>query len=159
MQDLQRVTQKGQATNFGVAPDKDAERTYLPAPDSLRGKLILFDRGYTCYEYCSTVKAAGGDFIGRVKDKSFNPHHPEVLPRLPQQENTRSEATEGSGPAKEQRRSSDRGQGHAREGSSASPGALLRRPQRRPHLPSHVSFAARVSSGNCGVPLPSPLAS
>jgi hypothetical protein len=39
---------KGQATNFGVAPDKDAERTYLPAPDSLRGKLILFDRGYTC---------------------------------------------------------------------------------------------------------------
>ena len=64
---------KGQARNFGVAPDKDAERTYLPAPDSLRGMLILFDRGYTCYEYGSTVKAAGGDFIGRVKDKSFNP--------------------------------------------------------------------------------------
>ena len=64
---------KGQATEFGVAPDKDPERTYLPKPDSLRGKLILFDRGYTCYEYGSAVKAAGGDFIGRVKDKNFNP--------------------------------------------------------------------------------------
>jgi hypothetical protein len=64
---------KGQATSIGVAPDKDAERTYLPEADSLRGKLILFDRGYTCYEYGSAVKAAGGDFIGRAKDKNFNP--------------------------------------------------------------------------------------
>ena len=64
---------KGQATRFGVAPDKDPERTYLPEAASLRAKLILFDRGYTCYEYGSAVKAAGGDFIGRVKDKNFNP--------------------------------------------------------------------------------------
>jgi len=64
---------RGQATNIAVAPDKDAERTYLPAADSLRGKLILFDRGYTSYEYGSAVKAAGGDFIGRVRDKNFNP--------------------------------------------------------------------------------------
>lgn len=64
---------KGQAIDFGVAPDRDPERTYLPKADSLRGKLILFDRGYTCYEYGSAVKAAAGDFIGRAKDKSFNP--------------------------------------------------------------------------------------
>ncbi len=64
---------KGQAIDFGVAPDRDSERTYLPDADSLRGKLILFDRGYTCYEYGSTVKAAGGDSIGRAKDKNFNP--------------------------------------------------------------------------------------
>jgi len=64
---------KAQAIAFGVAPDKDPERTYLPEPASLRGQLILFDRGYTCYEYGSAVKSAGGDFIGRAKDKNFNP--------------------------------------------------------------------------------------
>ena len=64
---------KAQAIDFGVAADKDPERTYLPEAASLREMLILFDRGYTCYEYGSAVKAAGGDFIGRAKDKSFNP--------------------------------------------------------------------------------------
>ena len=64
---------KAQAIAISVAADKDAERTYLPDPASLRGQLILFDRGYTCYEYGSAVKAAGGDFIGRAKDKNFNP--------------------------------------------------------------------------------------
>lgn len=64
---------KAQAISFGVAPDREAERAYLPEAASLRGKLILFDRGYTCYEYGSEVKAAGGDFIGRAKDKNFNP--------------------------------------------------------------------------------------
>lgn len=64
---------KAQAIDFGVAPDRDPERTYLPDAASLREKLILFDRGYTCYEYGSAVKAAGGDFIGRAKDKKFNP--------------------------------------------------------------------------------------
>jgi hypothetical protein len=64
---------QAQAVEIGLSPDKDAERTYLPDPVSLKGKLILFDRGYTCYEYGTAVKVAGGDFIGRAKDKNFNP--------------------------------------------------------------------------------------
>jgi len=64
---------QGQAQKIGIAPDRDAERAYLPAPESLRGKLILHDRGYTSYEYGAAVRDAGGDFIGRVRDKNFNP--------------------------------------------------------------------------------------
>ena len=64
---------QAQAVNIGLSADKDSERTYLPDPTSLQRKLILFDRGYTCYEYGAAVKEAGGDFIGRAKDKKFNP--------------------------------------------------------------------------------------
>jgi hypothetical protein len=64
---------EGQANCIAVAPDKEAERPFLPTPEEVRGKLLLADRGYTCYEYCDAVKSEGGDFIGRVRDKNFNP--------------------------------------------------------------------------------------
>jgi hypothetical protein len=64
---------EGQPTAISVAADKEAERDFLPEPEELAGKLILGDRGYTCYEYPTRVKAAGGDFIGRMSHKSFNP--------------------------------------------------------------------------------------
>ena len=64
---------EGQPVAISVAPDSEAERHYLPEPEELSGKLILGDRGYSCYEYAAQVKEAGGDYLGRVSDKSFNP--------------------------------------------------------------------------------------
>ena len=63
----------GQATRIAIAPDKEAERPFLPKPEELKGKLLLQDRGYTSYEIVAAVKAAGGDVIGRAKDKNLNP--------------------------------------------------------------------------------------
>lgn len=50
-----------------LAPDKDAERDFLPAPRELTGKLLLADRGYPSLEYFEQVIAAGGYFLMRSK--------------------------------------------------------------------------------------------
>ncbi|MDP3937609.1 MAG: IS4 family transposase [Deltaproteobacteria bacterium] len=50
-----------------VAPDKEAEQHFLPAPESLRGKLFLADRGYQNRAYWEKVQAAGGFFLVRGK--------------------------------------------------------------------------------------------
>lgn len=63
----------GQPVGIAVAPDCETERDFLPEPEELRGKLVLGDKGYTSYEYPTRVKAAGGDFLGRMSHKSFNP--------------------------------------------------------------------------------------
>ena len=49
-----------------VAPDKDAERPFLPAPDTLAGCLLLADRGYPAVPYFTAVEAHGGAFIVRL---------------------------------------------------------------------------------------------
>ena len=58
---------------MAVAPDSETERDFLPEPEEVSGKLILGDKGYTSYEYPARVKAAGGDFLGRMSHKAFNP--------------------------------------------------------------------------------------
>ncbi len=63
----------GQATRIAIAPDKEPERPFLPKPEELKGKLLLQDRGYASYEFVAAVKTAGGDVIGRSKDKNLNP--------------------------------------------------------------------------------------
>lgn len=56
-----------QAIQVHVAPDADGERQFLPAPDTLRRKLLLADRGYMDIDYCRRVHHAGGSFIVRFK--------------------------------------------------------------------------------------------
>ncbi|MCZ6793102.1 MAG: IS4 family transposase [Planctomycetota bacterium] len=63
----------GQPIAVAVAPDSETERDFLPEPEEVAGKLILGDKGYTSYEYPARVKAAGGDFLGRMSHKAFNP--------------------------------------------------------------------------------------
>jgi hypothetical protein len=55
-----------------VAPDKDPERKFLPAAKSLKGKLLLADRGYQSLAYWEEVQAAGGYFLMRGKS-DLNP--------------------------------------------------------------------------------------
>lgn len=55
-----------------LAPDTEGERQFLPAPESLLGKLVMADRGYEDTAYCRDVAAAGGSFIIRFKG-SLNP--------------------------------------------------------------------------------------
>lgn len=49
-----------------VAPDKDAERPFLPDPATLTGCLVLADRGYPAVAYFEAVEAHGGSFIVRL---------------------------------------------------------------------------------------------
>lgn len=55
-----------------VAPDKKSEQRFLPAVESLRGKLFLGDRGYQNLAYWEKVQAAGGSFLVRGK-RDLNP--------------------------------------------------------------------------------------
>jgi hypothetical protein len=55
-----------------IAPDKEAERQFLPSPNSLRNMLLLADRGYDGLPYCSQVDRAGGFFAVRIRSL-FNP--------------------------------------------------------------------------------------
>ena len=50
-----------------LAADKEPERAFLPAPESLRGKLLLIDRGYQDLAYWEKLTTAGGFFIARGK--------------------------------------------------------------------------------------------
>lgn len=56
-----------------LAPDKEAERQFLPEPKELCGKLLLADRGYPSTEYFHEVHEAGGAFIVRLT-RSYDPY-------------------------------------------------------------------------------------
>lgn len=58
---------RDQVVQAQLAPDKQAERDYLPQPEQLRGLLLLADRGYPCLDYFERVIAAGGFFLMRIK--------------------------------------------------------------------------------------------
>lgn len=49
-----------------VAPDSEAERQFLPPPESLRGRLLLADRGYPSVAYFSAVDDNDGSYIIRL---------------------------------------------------------------------------------------------
>lgn len=55
-----------------LAPDRDAEREFLPPPRELRGELLLADRGYFSRGYAAELHRAGGAFIVRGSS-SMNP--------------------------------------------------------------------------------------
>ncbi len=57
---------------IAMAPDKEGERQFLPAPGTLANKLVMGDRGYEDTGYCRDVEAAGGSFIIRFKG-NINP--------------------------------------------------------------------------------------
>jgi hypothetical protein len=54
-----------QVIDVAVAPDKEAERQFLPPAETLTGKLLLADRGYQSLDYWAAVHAAGGFFLMR----------------------------------------------------------------------------------------------
>ena len=54
-----------QVIDVTVAPDKEAERQFLPPAHTLTGKLLLADRGYQSLDYWAAVPAAGGFFLMR----------------------------------------------------------------------------------------------
>ena len=54
-----------QVIDVAVAPDKAAERQFLPPAETLTGKLLLADRGYQSLNYWAAVHAAGGFFVMR----------------------------------------------------------------------------------------------
>ena len=56
-----------QVLRVSLAPDRQAERDFLPEPASLQGKLFLGDRGYFDLDYARRVSEAGGNFILRSK--------------------------------------------------------------------------------------------
>lgn len=49
-----------------IAPDKEAERQFLPAASTLTDRLLLADRGYPGVDYFEAVDTAGGAFIVRL---------------------------------------------------------------------------------------------
>jgi hypothetical protein len=55
-----------------LAPDKEAERHYLPDVDMLRHKLFLADRGYPSVDYFVELDQAEGSFIIRLT-RSYDP--------------------------------------------------------------------------------------
>jgi hypothetical protein len=55
-----------EARTVEIAPDKEAERQFLPAPSTLKGRLLLADRGYPGVDYFEAVRAHGGSFVVRL---------------------------------------------------------------------------------------------
>ena len=55
-----------------LAPDKEAERQFLPKPSTLKDRLLLADRGYPDIKYFQAVQEHGGSFIVRISS-SHNP--------------------------------------------------------------------------------------
>jgi hypothetical protein len=55
-----------------IAPDAQAERPFLPAPATLRDRLLLADRGYPGVDYFEAVGRAGGAFIIRLT-RTYDP--------------------------------------------------------------------------------------
>jgi hypothetical protein len=49
-----------------LAPDKEAERQFLPDPSTLKDKLLLADRGYPGVSYFEAVRKHGGSVIVRL---------------------------------------------------------------------------------------------
>jgi hypothetical protein len=54
-----------QVIEVAVAPDKEAERQFLPPAETLTGQLLLADRGYQSLAYWAAVQAANGSFLMR----------------------------------------------------------------------------------------------
>ena len=55
-----------------LAPDKEAERQFLPTAESLRDRLLLADRGYPSVDYFDELAAKGASFIIRLT-RAFEP--------------------------------------------------------------------------------------
>jgi len=55
-----------------LAPDKEAERQFLPEPSTLKDRLLLADRGYPDIKYFQAVQEHGGSFIVRLS-RSHDP--------------------------------------------------------------------------------------
>jgi hypothetical protein len=55
-----------------IAPDKEAERQFLPKASTLKDRLLLADRGYPSVDYFETVDEEGGAFIVRLS-RSHDP--------------------------------------------------------------------------------------
>lgn len=55
-----------------IAPDKEAERKFLPAASTLKDRLLLADRGYPGVDYFEAVDKEGGAFIMRLS-RSHDP--------------------------------------------------------------------------------------
>ena len=49
-----------------IAPDKEAERQFLPHPSTLKDRLLLADRGYPGVDYFNDVREQGGFFVVRL---------------------------------------------------------------------------------------------
>lgn len=49
-----------------IAPDKEAERQFLPEPSTLKDCLLLADRGYPGVDFFEAVREHGGAFIVRL---------------------------------------------------------------------------------------------
>lgn len=61
-----------EASVVKIAPDKEAERQFLPAPSTLTGRLLLADRGYAAVDYFEAVREHGGSFVVRLS-RSHDP--------------------------------------------------------------------------------------
>ena len=57
---------------IALSPDTDSEHDYRPEPESLRGDLLLADRGYLDLTYLRDIERHGGFFIVRSKS-DLNP--------------------------------------------------------------------------------------
>lgn len=69
------VTYSGYRDNplsVSIAPDKETERPFLPAPEALKGKLLLADRGYPAVGFFQKMIDAGAYFVIRLQ-RSLNP--------------------------------------------------------------------------------------
>lgn len=56
-----------QVVRVSLAPDRQAERDFLPEPADLVGKLLLADRGYADIGYSRRLQEAGAHFIIKFK--------------------------------------------------------------------------------------------
>lgn len=55
-----------------IAPDREAERPFLPDPATLKDRLLLADRGYPSVSYFEAVEEQGGAFLIRLT-RSYDP--------------------------------------------------------------------------------------
>jgi hypothetical protein len=55
-----------------LAPDKEAERQFLPPARALSGKLLLADRGYPSVRYLRELRAAGASWVMRLS-RAYKP--------------------------------------------------------------------------------------
>lgn len=59
-----------EVSSVQLAPDKEAERQFLPAASTLKDRLLLADRGYPSVDYFEAVDKEGGAFIVRMTRSS-----------------------------------------------------------------------------------------
>jgi hypothetical protein len=61
-----------EVSSVQIAPDKEAERQFLPEPSTLKDHLLLADRGYPSVDYFERVDEGNGAFIVRLS-RSHDP--------------------------------------------------------------------------------------